>query len=48
MAAIRTHLSTSAGSLQGTPWGACDQDMAPVIANDVQRDESLEIRQDAC
>jgi len=43
MAAIRTHLSTSAGSLQGTTLGArAIRDMAPVIANDVQRDESLE------
>jgi diguanylate cyclase (GGDEF)-like protein len=42
MAAIRTYLSTSAGSLQGTTLGArALRDMAPVIANDVQRDESL-------
>jgi len=42
MAAIRTHLSSSAGSLQGTTLGArAIRNMAPVIANDVQRDESL-------
>jgi diguanylate cyclase (GGDEF)-like protein len=42
MAAIRTYLSTAAGSLQGTTLGArAIRDMAPVIANDVQRDESL-------